>query len=129
MHALDRLLNKQRNDIRHACERPDTEDRATRQALIQAAIDMRGLLGPAYMLELRELTNRQRQYHRSLPDWMKIASEADLQTYAWHLRHYDEAHAAMLSVLGSAASQNILPKHVCAPGWPMTWAMIWTHAH
>ncbi|RMV17421.1 membrane-targeted effector domain-containing toxin [Pseudomonas savastanoi] len=107
MHALDRLLNKQRNDIRHACERPDTEDRATRQALIQAAIDMRGLLGPAYMLELRELTNRQRQYHRSLPDWMKIASEADLQTYAWHLRHYDEAHAAMLSVLGSAAS----PEH------------------
>lgn len=40
---------------------PDSEDRVTRQALIQAAIDMRGLLGPACMLELRELTNRQRQ--------------------------------------------------------------------
>lgn len=61
---------------------PDSEDRVTRQALIQAAIDMRGLLGPACMLELRELTNRQRQYHRNLPDWMKIASEADLQTYS-----------------------------------------------
>lgn len=65
---------------------------------------MRGLLGPAYMLELRELTNRQRQYHRDMPDWLKIASEADLQTYADHLRRYDDAHAAMLSVLGSAAS-------------------------
>lgn len=86
---------------------PDSEDRVTRQALIQAAIDMRGLLGPACMLELRELTNRQRQYHRNLPDWMKIASEADLQTYARHLQHYDEAHAALLSVLGSAAS----PEH------------------
>ncbi|MCF5222421.1 membrane-targeted effector domain-containing toxin [Pseudomonas syringae] len=104
MHALDRLLNKQRNDIRHACERPDVEDREARRGLIQKAIDMRGLLGPAYMLELRELTNRQRQYHRDMPDWLKIASEADLQTYADHLRRYDDAHAAMLSVLGSAAS-------------------------
>ncbi|WP_058971712.1 membrane-targeted effector domain-containing toxin [Pseudomonas syringae] len=107
VHAFDRLLNKQRNDIRYACEQPDTADQQSRQLLIREAIRMRGLLGPAAMLELRELTNRQRQYHRNLPDWMKIANEADLQTYAGHLQHYDEAHIAMLSVLGSAAS----PEH------------------
>ncbi|MCI3947441.1 type III effector [Pseudomonas syringae] len=104
VYAFDRLLNKQRNDIRYACERPGNEDRHERRALIQEAIDMGGLFGPASMLELRELTNRQRQYQRDMPDWMKIASKADLQTYAGHLRRYDEAHAAMLSVLGSAAS-------------------------
>ncbi|PBP99295.1 membrane-targeted effector domain-containing toxin [Pseudomonas congelans] len=104
IHAFDRLLNKQRNDIRYACEQPGTADRLKRQSLIQQAIDMPGLLGPAAMLELRELTNRQRQYQRDLPEWMKIASAADLQTYALHLQHYDAAHAAMLSVLGSAAS-------------------------
>ncbi|RMR01681.1 hypothetical protein ALP93_01280 [Pseudomonas syringae pv. helianthi] len=104
VHAFDRLLNKQRNDTRYACERADVADRQKRQLLIQEAIGMPGLFGPAAMLELRELTNRQRQYHRELPDWMKIASEDDLQTYAEHLRRYDAAHAAMLSVLGSAAS-------------------------
>ncbi|MBI6670410.1 membrane-targeted effector domain-containing toxin [Pseudomonas syringae] len=103
-HAFDRLLNKQRNDIRYACEQPGTEDRLKRQSLIQQAIDMPGLLGPAAMLELRELSNRQRQYQRDLPEWMKIASAADLQTYTLHLQRYDAAHAAMLSVLGGAAS-------------------------
>ncbi|WP_024642999.1 membrane-targeted effector domain-containing toxin [Pseudomonas syringae] len=104
IHAFDRLLNKQRNDIRYACEQPGTADRLKRQSLIQQAIDMPGLFGPAAMLELRELTNRRRQYERDLPEWMKIASAADLQTYALHLQRYDAAHAAMLSVLGSAAS-------------------------
>ncbi|WP_439850430.1 dermonecrotic toxin domain-containing protein [Pseudomonas syringae] len=103
-HALDRQLNKQRNDVRYACERADIEDQAQRQVLIQEAIDMRGMFGPAAVLELRELSYRQRQYHRGLPDWLKIASMADLQTYAGYLRRYDEARAAMLSVLGSAAS-------------------------
>ncbi|WP_024644746.1 membrane-targeted effector domain-containing toxin [Pseudomonas syringae] len=103
-HALDRLLNKQRNDVRHACERADIVDQKQHQELIQEAIDMHGMFGPASMLELRELSNRQRQYQQNMPDWMKIASEADLSIYSEHLRRYDEAHAAMLSVLGSAAS-------------------------
>ncbi|QHE99518.1 dermonecrotic toxin domain-containing protein [Pseudomonas cannabina] len=103
-HALDRLLNKQRKDIRYACERADITDPQQRQSLIQQAINLQGLLGPAALLELRELANRQRQYLRNLPDWMKIASETDLKTYAGYLRRYDDAHAAMLSVMGSAAS-------------------------
>ncbi|RMM80935.1 Type III effector HopAC1 [Pseudomonas coronafaciens pv. striafaciens] len=103
-HAFDRLLDKQRNDIRYACEQPGIADSQTRQSLINEAISMPGLLGPAAMLELRELTNTQRQYHRAMPEWMKIASEADLQTYAAHLQRYDEAHAAMLSVMAGAAS-------------------------
>ncbi|EPN07845.1 type III effector HopAC1, partial [Pseudomonas syringae pv. actinidiae ICMP 18804] len=47
VHAFDRLLNKQRNDIRYACEQPDTADQQSRQLLIREAIRMRGLLGPA----------------------------------------------------------------------------------
>jgi hypothetical protein len=98
-HALDSLLTKQRKDVRHACAKQGTS-----QALIQKAINLRGLFGPAPMLELREMHYLESRYRQSLPGWVKLAEKSDLTTYTGLLRNYDEARAAMLSTLGAAAS-------------------------
>ncbi|HEX8542375.1 MAG TPA: membrane-targeted effector domain-containing toxin [Pseudomonas sp.] len=103
-HALDSLLNKQRDDVLYACAKEHSDGPQKSRTLIQSAIDMRGLFGPTAMLELRELAYLESRYRQSLPDWIKIASPDDLNTYAEHLRHYDEARAATLSALGAAAS-------------------------
>ncbi|MCD5994997.1 membrane-targeted effector domain-containing toxin [Pseudomonas sp. CDFA 602] len=103
-HAMDSLLNKQREDIRHACLREDIQGRSELRALIQQAINMRGLFGPAAMLELRELKHLESQYLRSLPDWIKNASGQDLNTHAEHMAHHQQARMAVHSVLGAAAS-------------------------
>lgn len=103
-HAFDSLLNKQRDDVRYACANVDDHSPQNGQVLIQGAIDMRGLFGPTAMLELRELAYLESRYRRSLPDWIKIASPDDLNTYAEHLRRYDDARAATLSALGPAGS-------------------------
>lgn len=106
-HAMARLRHKQREDVRYACTRPDIDNRPARQSLIHMAIAMRGLFGPTAMLELRELNYLESRYRRSLPHWVKLASQDDLRRYGTHLQHYDQARNAMLSVLGAAAS----PEH------------------
>lgn len=98
-HALDSLLNKQRKDVRHTCIKQGTS-----QELIQNAINLRGLFGPALMLELREMYYLESRYRQNLPDWVKLAEKTDLNTYNGLLRNYDEARAAVLSTLGAAAS-------------------------
>ena len=105
-HALDSLLSKQRDDVLYACAKEQADGPQNRRTLIQRAIDMRGLFGPTAMLELRELAYLESRYRQSLPDWIKIASQDDLNTYTEHLRHYDAARAATLSALGPAASPD-----------------------
>lgn len=103
-HALDRLLDKQREDVRHVCATAASFDRKRTQARLQEAIGLTDLLGPTAMLELRELVFIERRYRRSLPDWIKQANPTDLSDYAQRLGDYDQARAAMLSVLDTAAS-------------------------
>jgi hypothetical protein len=103
-YALDSLRDKQREDIRHACSVTTTGEQTERQKLIRDAIEMRGLLDPTAMLELRELTYQQRRERQSLPDWIKFASRDDIDAYVERLRDYDLTRAAVLSVLGPAAS-------------------------
>ncbi|MBX8565350.1 membrane-targeted effector domain-containing toxin [Pseudomonas cichorii] len=103
-YAMNRLLDKQYADVRYACALTTTDDRKKRRALIQAAIDMRGLFGPAAMLELRELVSLERRYRRNLPDWIKMASKEDRSAYTERLRQYDQARTVMLSALNAAAS-------------------------
>ncbi|MBX8540042.1 type III effector, partial [Pseudomonas cichorii] len=103
-YAMNRLLDKQYADIRYACALTTPDDRTKRRTLIQEAISMRGLFGPAAILELRELASLESRYRRSLPDWIKMASQEDRSAYAERLRQYDQARAVMLSALNAAAS-------------------------
>ncbi|RRV09436.1 membrane-targeted effector domain-containing toxin [Pseudomonas sp. v388] len=102
-HAVESLLRKQRADVRHACSASAGEPRE-RERLIRQAIAMRGLWGPGAMLDLREQTFAERRERQSLPDWVKFASPDDLTAYVQRLQHYDATRAAVLSVLGPAAS-------------------------
>lgn len=103
-HAIARLRHKQREDVRQACSLPASNERV---ALINRAIAMQGLFGPAAMLALRELAYLESRHRQSLPDWIKSASSADLNRYGQHLQHYEETRHALLSALGAAAS----PEH------------------
>ncbi|WP_164706991.1 hypothetical protein, partial [Pseudomonas viridiflava] len=67
-------------------------------------IDQKGLFGPQAMLELREMALRESRYQRSLPDWIKLANPRDMSAYIERLDHYEQARAATLSALGTAAS-------------------------
>ncbi len=96
-HAFDRILDKQRNDARHAFN--DTKQLPT-------AIAMRGLFGPGAMLAQREIAYWERQQRRSLPDWVKIASQDDLKRYQQRLTLYEQSREALLSALGGAASHE-----------------------
>ncbi|GFM80953.1 type III effector [Pseudomonas cichorii] len=103
-HAMDRLIDKQRKDVRYACMLTNVESREKHQTLIQNAIGMRGLFGPGALLELRELASLESRYRRSLPDWIKMASQDDRSTYAERLQQYDQARAVTVSALNAAAS-------------------------
>nr|WP_236442892.1 membrane-targeted effector domain-containing toxin [Pseudomonas syringae] len=103
-HALDSLLNKQRTDIRYACGQTGNADRQIQWSRIQESITLSGLIGPATTLQLRALALSARRYRRSLPDWLKMASQDDLDIYARHLHQCDDAQSAALSVLGAASS-------------------------
>ncbi|MEN1834694.1 membrane-targeted effector domain-containing toxin [Pseudomonas lijiangensis] len=103
-YAMERLLDKQHEDVRYACTQAKDDDRKTRKTRIQDAIAMRGLFGPGAMLELRELASLERRYRRSLPDWIKMASQEDRNAYAERLRQYDQARNVAVSALNAAAS-------------------------
>lgn len=97
VHAFERLLEKQRNDVRHAFN--DTKQLTT-------AIAMQGLFGPGAMLAQREITYWERQQRRSLPQWVKVASQSDLDQYQQRLENYEQSRTALLSALGGAASHE-----------------------
>jgi len=96
-HAFERQLQKQRNDVRRAFN--DTQQRAS-------AIAMQGVFGPGAMLAQREIAYWERQQRRSLPDWVKVASQNDLNEYQRRLATYEQGRAALLSALGGAASHE-----------------------
>ncbi|SQF94580.1 type III effector HopAC1 [Paucimonas lemoignei] len=95
--AFQRQLQKQRNDVRHAFN--DTKQ-------LTAAIAMQGVFGPGEMLEQREIAYWERQQRRSLPHWVKVASQGDLNEYQQRLKNYEESRTALLSALGGAASHE-----------------------
>lgn len=107
VHALESLLNKQRDDVAHACSAAPGTDRKHLQALIRHAISLQGLPDPSAMLELRELAYLESRYRQSLPDWIKTASKRDMQTYNQRLSDHDQARETMLSALGAAASPEM----------------------
>ncbi len=103
-HALERLIDKQREDVQYACGAgldPDTERHAGQ---INGAIRMPLLFGPSAMLERRERALNERKLRAALPDWIKIAAPADLNAYAQRLERYDQAREALSSALNGAAS-------------------------
>ena len=103
-HALDRLLARQREDVRYLCALP--ADGTPRQTRLTDAIRLGGLLGPGAMLERRELAELEKQYRRSLPDWLRFAAPHDQQAYADRLRQYNQARELAVHALNAAASAD-----------------------
>ncbi len=102
--AFERQLDKQRNDVRHACL--DVQAAEHRAARLDAAVGMQGLFGPGAMLAQREIAYWERQQRKTLPHWVKVASQNDLTEYQQRLTHYDQCRTALLSALGGAASHE-----------------------
>lgn len=103
-HALQRQMHKQGEDLRYLCGAgmsPEPQQRAIR---IAAALSMSGLFGPSAMLARREQALAERKMRTDLPDWVKIAAPADLDTYIQHVNRYDHARQALASALKGAAS-------------------------
>ncbi|MFJ4141749.1 dermonecrotic toxin domain-containing protein [Pseudomonas sp. NPDC089734] len=107
LYALNRQLDKQRQDVRYASEAPLENASQDRAQKIQKAIDMPDLFGPAAMLERREQARLESSHRARLPYWIKIASAEDVTDYVERVNRYDEARAALLSTLGGAQS----PEH------------------
>lgn len=103
-HAVERQLDKQRNDVRHACL--NAQIPGSKTARVNAAVGMQGLFGPGAMLAQREMAYWERQQRRSLPHWIKLASQNDLNQYQQRLTHYELSRTALLSALGGAASHE-----------------------
>ncbi|WP_095092388.1 membrane-targeted effector domain-containing toxin [Pseudomonas sp. Irchel 3A5] len=103
-YALERQLDKQRKDVRHACL--DAQTPGSKKPRIDAAMGMPGLFGPGAMLALREMAYWERQQRRNQPHWIKIASDNDLKQYQQRLTHYEQSRTALLSALGGAASHE-----------------------
>ncbi|MDH0746565.1 membrane-targeted effector domain-containing toxin [Pseudomonas sp. GD03842] len=102
--ALQRQLEKQREDIIYACgdgRRTNPDRHAER---ITDAMRMHGLFGPASMLQQRERLLAESALRAKLPHWVKMAPAADLQTYVGHLKRYDQARDALSSALNGATS-------------------------
>ncbi|WP_434678368.1 membrane-targeted effector domain-containing toxin [Pseudomonas sp. R1-18] len=102
MHAIDRLLARQRADVRYICALP--LDGKPRHKRLADAIGMPVLLGPGPMLERRELADLEKQYRRSLPDWLRFAAQEDQEAYAERLQQYDHARTVTARTLNAAAS-------------------------
>lgn len=103
-HALQRQIEKQREDVLYACGDGLASDAQLHASRIQGAIHMLGLLGPSAMLERREQALAERKLRTGLPDWIKIAAPEDLKEYAGRLTRYDQAREALSSVLNGAES-------------------------
>lgn len=104
-HALERQLEKQRSDVRYFCLDQETANQAVSAKLV-SAIAMQGLFGPGAMLEQREMAYWEHQQRKSQPEWIKTASQHELDQYQIRLMHYEEGRAKLLSALGGAASHE-----------------------
>lgn len=103
-YQLSRQRHKQREDVRHACAKAINEEARRRPGLIRQALLMTGLFGPTAILELRELAYMESQQRKHLPQWVKLASNADLQACQKRLLDYDLARTALFSTLEGAES-------------------------
>ncbi|MEB0079229.1 membrane-targeted effector domain-containing toxin [Pseudomonas sp. CCI3.2] len=95
-HVFDRQLDKQRADISHAFEGG--------AHLLNQSIRMTGLFGPAAMLALRDISSNSSKQRKALPDWFTLASREELLHYGESLKQYEQARAALSSLLGGASS-------------------------
>lgn len=104
-HALERQLDQQRSDVGYTC-RDKKNANETVSARLEVVIAMQGLLGPGAMLAQREMAYWERQQRRNLPDWIKMASQDELDQYQQRLTLYELSRSALLSALGGAASHE-----------------------
>lgn len=103
-HAIDRLLVKQRADVRHICASALSSGGKHLQSRLGDIIRLRGLLGPGAILARRQLVELEKQYRRKLPEWFRFASEDDQAAYAERMQRYDETRMDTVSALNAAAS-------------------------
>lgn len=103
-HVIQRLIEKQRADLRHVCGDGLNTNPDLHASQIEGAMNMPGLFGPSAMLERRELLLAERKARTALPDWIKLASPEDLKEYGQRLKRYEQAHVALASALNGAAS-------------------------
>jgi hypothetical protein len=108
MHAIERLLVRQREDVRYLCTLPRA-GKPDRQQL-KDAIAIHGLLGPDAMLERRKLAELEKHYRRSLPDWLRFAAPQDQAEYAERLQQYDQVRTLTIQALNAAASADRFAK-------------------
>ena len=103
-HVIQRLIEKQRADLRHVCGNGLNANPDLHASQIEGALGMPGLFGPSAMLERRELLLAERKARTALPDWIKRASKEDLEEYRRRLQRYEDAHKALAGALNGAAS-------------------------
>lgn len=105
-HALQRLIEKQRADVLYVCGSGLNANPALHANQIEGAAGLSGLFGPKAMLERRELILAERKARTALPDWMKLASNEDLDEYRQRLKRFEEGHKALASALNGASTAD-----------------------
>lgn len=105
-HAIKSLINKQRNDVAWACAREDLRDgdRPRWQLGIQAALDIRDLLGPAAMLRIRQHAHQLRTLRLQAPQWLYSASPEERSNWINSLNAYEQARLVLQSLMQGCAS-------------------------
>lgn len=104
VHAMDRLLVKQREDIRYTCALPFPARSEDLEKRLREAIRLRGLLGPGAMLARRELVELGQLYYRAMPDWFRSTNDNERAVYAERMQQYDQAREQMIAALNAAAT-------------------------
>ena len=105
-HALNRQIDKQREDVSHVCGDGQAAASESHEARINAAIDMAGLLGPLAMMNRRDQIVEEHRARTALPDWIKRASAKDMRDYITAVERYDMARQVLSSALNGAASAD-----------------------
>jgi hypothetical protein len=105
-HAFFQQLNKQREDVSHAFGEGMPLSGASEQwpGQVNHAIRMPGLLGPQAMIAQHSMSRLQRSQRQQLPDWFRFAEPQQRQRYVQLVQDYEHSRAALLSLLGGAAS-------------------------
>lgn len=105
-YAINSLISKQRSDVAWACARQDLRDRdrAHWRLGIQAALDIRDLLGPGAMLRIREQARQQRALRLQAPQWLHNASVEERSNWILSLNAYEQARLVLHSLMQGCVS-------------------------
>jgi hypothetical protein len=103
-YAVNRQIDKQRQDIRSACIQAHNWEPEVRAQALANAIEMPGLFGPAAMLARREQARLEFQLRASWPYWMKLADTKARREYLARITRYEDARHQLSIVLNGATS-------------------------